>query len=421
MKSPTKVVLAVIILIGIGAASYFYFHSSKKGSVKRNREIVSVPQEFFKRFEGTVAGQPVVMYLTRTKGEILGSYFYSKVGELIELTNAYQYSLDHLPWDSLLFVEGDENSNEPTLALHFLSDSVLEGTWSTKVRTASITLHELYPDGSYKFDAFSDDDSTAVGHDSPHLTKISSATWVDLPSEDNPDIQKEFLLERCSYYLSIKSPLSISALQNAIKASDKDFVDSSLKSNFGIGINNAIDTSDIASFNNGDSSSDQDSLQSSYSEEDIPDLFLSRGLITVYDDNDIVVFDERNDAFTGSQEYVLDHTGYADFFHVLDMRARKELSLNDILSTDSASMQTLLSQSFQKKYGPLPKQAVKDVLSEEGISLSRNFYVTSKGICFVYNRGEFFRAMDSGIAKIFIPFTTLKGKLTPWFIKRMNL
>lgn len=203
MRPSIKRLPLLLLLIGIGVATYFYFHSNKKNHQSdKASNGKDIPQEFFKRFEGTVSKQPVVVYLYRINEQIGGTYIYPKTGKLIYL-NQQDASFDS---DHIVFWEYyAEDTTEHSLTLHFEDSSTIIGDWRGNGKSLPIRLKEVYAEGSLRFDEIFTEDSLLMPTDSGETNTVANSYVVTLPALQVPISTKDFLLTRIAEYLGIQS------------------------------------------------------------------------------------------------------------------------------------------------------------------------------------------------------------------------
>jgi hypothetical protein len=134
-----------------------------------------------------------------------------------------------------------------------------------------------------------------------------------------------------------------------------------------------------------------------------------------YDENDILVLRENTSEYTGGA-----HGMYGTLLQVLDLANNKVLKLRDVTTADSVTLEHLLEMAFRKDYHLKKTDSLSDLLFDNSLAANDNFYITRKGLGFLYNPYEV-ASFAAGIIEVFIPFKEMKGLLSPWFVKRMGL
>ncbi|HEY1023313.1 MAG TPA: RsiV family protein [Flavisolibacter sp.] len=111
------------------------------------------------------------------------------------------------------------------------------------------------------------------------------------------------------------------------------------------------------------------------------------------------------------------HGHYSTTFQSVNLAAKKKLTVSDILTaTGQKQLSPLLSWALRSQFSLKPTDALSEVLFENRISPNNNFYITEKGIGFVYNPYEI-AAYAVGEIHLFIPFKNLQNGLQPSFQK----
>ena len=343
------------------------------------------PHDYIARYEGSIAEMPVVMYLNRNGRSIWGSYYYVKSGIPIPLADRDSLSMLETPY-------GDTVEN--IIKLQELNDTEYTGTWSGGGRTAVIKLHEAYPAGSYPFAPWMIEDSLVV-HVRPQVSNtLMSSAALSLPDETMPESQRKFFVRSMGGYF-LDSSKTEEELKASIQKRQKAYFDSS--------------KSEIISY--AAESTDSDLANDSYMYD-----YYDHQTVMVRDCfDDIVILQYLVSSYSGGA-----HGMYGEVMHVLDLKGEKELKLSDVTSAYSSTLSRLLEKWYRKQYHLQPGEKLSDHIFEDTIPANRNFFITKNGLGFIYNPYEIASFAD-GIIQIVIPFSDLKGKLTPWFMKRMGL
>ena len=96
-----------------------------------------------------------------------------------------------------------------------------------------------------------------------------------------------------------------------------------------------------------------------------------------------------------------------------------ELKVSDITTADSVTLEHLIESAFRKAHHLARNAHLTHFLLDDYLAANHNFYITDKGIGFLYNPYEVSGYRE--IIEVFFPFSEFKGTLTPWFAKRMGL
>ena len=104
----------------------------------------------------------------------------------------------------------------------------------------------------------------------------------------------------------------------------------------------------------------------------------------------------------------------------IDSRDKKLLKLNDILQTDTAQLVKLLEREARKLYNIADEAPLYENMLTEELYIPEQFYISNKGITFVYGIYEVASYVEGEIS-LFIPYNKMMGMLTPYFKQRMKL
>lgn len=135
----------------------------------------------------------------------------------------------------------------------------------------------------------------------------------------------------------------------------------------------------------------------------------------VYNEQDVLVLADFAEDYTGGA-----HGIYSETYTNIDRRLKKVLTIADIFTADSAQLLPVLEGHARKYFGiPAGKPLSSQMLVDE-LDVPSNFYITGKGIVFVYGLYEVASFAD-GIIKLFVPYSEVMPLLRPEFRQRMNL
>jgi len=374
--------------------AFLILHLPLQAQAQSLQNPASSSPDFYKRFEGTIARQPVVMYLEREGGRWHGTYFYSNVQQPIPLWKEWSENGRLLSADSIIFVErptGDTATNR--LVLHYISPGAIEGSWTGGGKVAPVALKEAYTSGSYRFEPFWKTDSTTFTVGPKHQNTITSSFHILIPSPDLPTDKRTFVFSEIGLRLGCKpatQDIRECMLNLARRGCDSDRADV---------LEMAKDMPDSDIVNGGF----------------MFEWFSDSRISVKYNEDDLLVLEEEISAYSGGA-----HESYAKFVNVIDVRNGKSLSLSDVTTADSITLQRLLEAAIRKEYHMESDQPLSDILFSDYLTGNNNFYITRTGLGFVYNPYEVASWAD-GVIEVFIPFSSFKRKLTPWFMKRMGL
>lgn len=341
---------------------------------------------FYKRYEGMIAEQPVVMYLEKDDSSYTGYYYYSKIGRPITLSG------NAIGKDSLLLQEypvGNTYSDTEIPQLHCaFSGEGIVGEWSSKDKKHAVSLKEKYASGSYGFEMKKYHDTAMLVND-PKSPVASSSYKIPLATGNSEDAK--WLNEQIKK--SLNGNNSNGTLENVIKTNtDKFFA--------------------------GYRSDNQEEVKTYTGKPDGYPYHLNYDETTNYsvryNENGWVTIEESSYSYTGGA-----HGNYASSFANYDVVNKKELNLQDVINADSTTLQQVLEQQFRKDYNlPAPK-ALTEILFDPHLATTDNFYLNEKGLGFLYNPYEV-APYVVGQIEIFVPYTVLSNYLTAEFKKRIS-
>ena len=347
-----------------------------------------LPESFYKRLAGTIAGKPVVMNLQKVNGDYDGNYYYD--GSWLNLSTDTLIGKDSvvLKENSFNFYYFNPNAKQPQLALKWTGNG-FKGTWESgdKTKKYPIVLTEKYPEGSFEFTA--------------GFFQDSAKAYADKAKSPVAQISFEYLQPK-------KQDEEANWLNNQLKKIS--------------GVKNAVDRpigfKSIAEAYFKDYKKDAVEQQK-YAKDNESQAWLnytnnSQQTIT-YNGNGYVVIDFLADAYTGGA-----HGNYSSTMYCLDVKSKKQLVLSDIIKIDTIRLQRILEQNFRKEYNVKAKDALNTVLFDDYLKPNKNFYFNNSGIAFMYNPYEV-ASYAQGQIVVFIPFTELKAYLVPAFAARIGI
>ena len=342
---------------------------------------------FYKRYEGTIAGQAVVMYLEKDDTNFNGYYYYSKIGKPITLAGTAGSNKDSLVLQEYQPGNSYTDAEVPELRCAF-SGQELAGEWVSKQKKYPIILKEKYPEGSYSFEMKKFRDTAMLIND-PKAPFATSSCKIPFATGEGEDVK--WLNDQ------IKKSLGSGTSRGTTEAIVQELADSFFASY------RRDNTEEINDLKN--------------SEEGYPyrlNYDETMNYIVRYNENALVTIEGTVYSYTGGA-----HGNYGSLYKNYDVTNRKELQLRDIISADSATLQKIVEQQFRIDYKlPSPKP-LTEILFDPHLATTDNFYLSEKGLGFVYNPYEV-AAYVVGQVEVFVPYTVLSGYLTPEFRKRIK-
>ncbi|MFC4210264.1 RsiV family protein [Pedobacter lithocola] len=364
-------------------------NSNNNSEIADSTEKVNLelPQNFYKRLEGTIAGKSVVMHLQRIDGSIDGEYYYD--GAWLNL------SADTLIGkDSLILTENsfndyyfNQDAKQPHLSVKW-NGSAFNGIWQSgdKSKTYPISLKEKYPEGSFAF--------------TPGIYRDSVKAFADKPKTPTAEISFEYLQAN----VNDESGLWLNNLLkkiSGIKSTNMDRVPAFKK----------IADAYFADYKKEIAEQQRTGPDRGYMEW--MNYTNNSQQSILYNDNDYVVIDFLADTYTGGA-----HGYYSSLMYCLDVKSKKQMALSDIVKIDSNSLQNLLEKNLRKQYNIKAGDELNTVFFDNFLKPNDNFYFNKNGLAFMYNPYEV-ASYAQGQIVVFIPFAELKPYLTPNFSSRI--
>lgn len=340
----------------------------------------------YRRYTGTVAGQPVVLHYMQYGNMVTCQYYYVRHGKNIQLYNTTD-NPNSLP---LIFVERPETERKENLATWQVSvagDS-MKGEWISGDRetTYPILLKEDFSNSAQQFSIVCMTDSVNFIDSLPE-PKASTTYEVLLPVGD--DEGTKFV--RTAIYNCIGC--------DTIAGDDMKSCLDGLKTKYFADYRHVSDEekklyTSAASFGN-------------WSEQ--------TNFWIVYNDDGMLVVNHHVYAYTGGA-----HGNYSSHYLCIDSRDKKLLKLEDVLQADTAQLVKLLEQEARKLYNIADDAPLYEQMLTEELYIPEQFYISNKGITFVYGIYEV-ASYAEGEINLFIPYNKIMGMLTPYFKQRMKL
>lgn len=346
-----------------------------------------LPDNFYKRLEGTIAGKTVVLNLQKIDDDYDGNYYYE--GSWLNLS-----SDTLIGKDSVVLLENsfydyyfDKDAKQNNLSLKW-NVKGFTGTWENGNQSKSypVQLTEKYPEGSYQFTAGKFADSVLAFADK---TKSPSAS------------------------------ISFEYLQATATDEAGNWLNKQLKSISGIrpaNMDQEIGFKKIAEEYFSDYRKEIAEMQKTGPDRGF-DAWMnytnSSQQSIVFNGNGFVVIDFLADSYTGGA-----HGNYSSTMFCLDVNNKKQMVLSDVVKIDSNSLQKLLEQNLRKQYNIKPQNQISTVLFDNFLKPNKNFYFNSNGLAFMYNPYEV-ASYAQGQIVIFVPFSELSAYLNPAFAERI--
>lgn len=339
---------------------------------------------FYKTFTGTIAGQPVLMQWSNNPQNSQLYYEYLKYRQRIQLVLVADSSSQR----QLFFSEGLNDDGKPTGMAVWkcrYDNGRITGTWYSADREKNypVLLKEELPQGVQAF------------------TYQSVDTTVYLFPGDTSD-DRSYDLEY-SVAFALGNTETADWLNRAIKKNQRVAPGLSLLQNISLQIDSNI-TEYLA---NRDEARGNSSGVWSWE--------MDNDLSVDYNQNGYVILVASGYQYSGGA-----HGGAWSVFDCLDVKNKKTLALNDIVSADSSVLESLLEQQFREDYQLKATDSLTEYLFENKLMPNDNFSFDGSGLYFTYNQYEV-APYVMGIISVMIPWEKLKPYINREFAQRMGL
>ncbi len=367
-------------------------HQQTADTLSQSAADTVLPSDFYKRLEGTIAGQPVVMQLKRSGGQWDGMYYYEQQGKWIRLvfekdssTGQTYYFQEYSP------VEVSMDEHIPLNYFYFTyKNGLFSGSWYSgdRKKTYPLQLQEAYPEGSFPFQAASYEDAIAAFPDRPEGPE-AKVSYHYLVATGMQEDTRKWLNKQLRTQLNLVTPDTAASwttdLRGQAVAYFRDYREEA---------GNFAGEQDLPAFLNYETSVDVN---------------------VRYNDHGYVISEQMNFDYSGGA-----HGNWGSTLVCMDVLHKKQLELADIVRADTLTWQPVIERAFRKQYGLGANDSLNAILFENHLLPNPNFYFTPKGIGFVYNPYEV-AAYAMGQVFVFITYQEVRPYLNPDFVKRMGL
>lgn len=349
--------------------------------------IEGLDGDFYKRYSGTIAGKPVVAHLQRWNGILYGTYQYASFGRTISLH--VNPDADENADIVLLEQSGDIPQNEQPSWHIQISNQGIQGQWQSADGKTQypIALKENYPDGSIHLKAVFKEDSALLIAEKPRGAHATS-TYEFLMPEENAS--STFLTNTIISCLAPQFSSAVS-IEEALRKKDEAFFADYRKLNEEL-YRNMHSEEATFSFN--------------YTDE--------QRMSVLYNDNNWLVAECFTATYTGGA-----HGNYFSTYANIDLSQQKLWSLTEIVS-DTNQLLPALNDAALLYFQSKPGENVGSRMLVEQVPVTSNFFLSGRGITFVYNPYEIASYAD-GQVSLFLSYSSILQFLTPAFIERMHL
>jgi len=365
----------------------------------------NVPQpkvNWYKRYTGTIAGMPVTVNLCFFEAgqpeagpsSVAGSYYYNNKSQVIDLL-ASGGKADSVVFSESLSTENTEDQDDKQAKwIVAIGGSTLQGRWISKdqAKEYTINLKEDYSGDAYPLAIIASDDSATFQWKTAQ-TSVTVSLWLLAPGsmdKDDAHFLEQSLLQAAGDSLHTgQNP------GDELKKISHSYISE---------YNN-----DMAELrNNADEGPDAD-------DEEQYNYEITLHTSCDYNAKGILVFEFDWYAYEGGA-----HANNWTRTLCVDMKARKKLGLNDVLTVDSLKLSRLLEEEARKYFKISAADTLSNTLLVDTIPPTNDFLVSDRGLTFCYSPYAI-AAYVYGTVELFLPYDKLRDLLKPEFKKRMNL
>jgi hypothetical protein len=325
---------------------------------------------WYKRYSGTIDGNPIIVNLALWDHYITGSYNFVDKSDQVEITfNKRDSSIDGALTLYGLSPNAEFKDTAGSKCVVFIQGDNIKGEWQSAghKRTAQIMLKESYEE-SYPFDLRIQKDSIIVND----LSGLYSTYKMTVPGRKMKRAEAEWFEKALSQQLGGEGA-DANSLDNYIKITDRK---------------------EFASYKK----LMDDTLVT-------PENFsLTMVVDPWYNNHGIVVL--KVDYYAA-----IPKVGTRESYYCLDMDEKKVLHLSDIMTVDTTKLEALLEDDMKAWYAPMHPN-----YNGPFASVTNDIYVTDFGITFLFGNNDFLNTPC-----FFVPYSKLKDMLKPGFKARMKL
>jgi len=338
-------------------------------------------QYFYKHFGGKINNKfDIKMNLVRNDNFLSGTYFYEKVGILIDLSGNIDAS------NKFLINEFDSNGNLiGSFTGTLKSDTMLIGTWQNKDKTTvyDFEMNEDYA-MSQKFTRHQKNIEYHIKNDDSLPSCVVNFDYLK-PEFGTSKASKNLLIKDLiekSFFYKIENNISVETkLDN--KVTDYLKMYKEFETDWETAVNDE------------------------YYYEEMYQWESSASMNIIFNDYNVLSYQICDYGYEGGA-HPNSYTGCVN----IDLKIGTEINLTNIFNEgyETTLIPKILS-SMMLYFNVTDEEGLNEYLFDmNNITISENFYLTKKGICFVYNEYEI-APYSSGIIMAYIPFKDLSDIL----------
>jgi|GEM_PF-1751024 len=381
-------------LMALLLALTFFTACNNSGSEQSKDTPVSSPVAAlqpglsYKRFSGTIAGQPVVLHLSEDNGTLSGTYYYVKQGKPISI----YMTKDTVIADGYTAAEtpADRSSDREATWKFTYKDNAITGKWTSSdgSKTYDINLKEEYPTGSYQLSVWEKIDS--IRYKADRSEPAATVSYKLLRGGNGMKSEDVQLLEKLIMHELGADSLQAMTVEDCVKKQIAAYATWYRETI----AEDDSDSSLMEAWNN---------------------YYSGVAMDVIFNDNNWLVMEMSGSEYTGGA-----HGNYGVSYINIDMQQKRVWKMEDVMTVDSVKLNLLLDKETRRYFAMSATESFEDRLLTDKVMPNGNICITPTGINFVYNPYEIASYAD-GIVTLFLPYSQLKDLLTPAFKQRMGI
>lgn len=345
-----------------------------------------LPENFYRHYTGTIAGQKVSVELWSIDSAIDGRYEYEKYQQLIMLEAVPKKEKNAT---IVLGENVEQNAVHPTNSVWKIrfTQTGISGKWisADKKKSYPIRLVESYPDGIMRF-TYVEAHKKFLAFPNKKESNYDRVTFI-YPKALGDGVKAKYINGEIKELLGFERGLTFSqGLSEQFKGYKNDYLS-------------------IVKY----------ALQSGHRDNYQLDWYSLTQINIIYNKNGYIQLGEFIQGYSGGA-----HGNYSEGDLIYDMNHQRLIDLSDITTMDSVHLQKLIEAQFRKDHGLAPTDSLNTMLFDNHLPPNENFSFTQQGIQFTYNPYEV-ASFATGFIYVFISYEQLKGTLVPEFKNRMHL
>lgn len=357
------------LIIALGALAAGCQHSGKQHDGSRAEAAAPA---YYKYFQGTVDTHPVTLQLIKYPGHYDGIFLDDSLGQPLAVAG------QAIKGDSLMLVTYSHYNPMDTFRGSFPQPGVFQGTRTdTAGRPASFTLQEIYAPGTIHWNVYTLSDSLAfdTSRNAPQARFRAVLLWPE--KKDLSRAQFAVLTDSIARRLygldsAVSRPMELlRGLRDSFFASYR-----TMSRKFG--------------------EKDPGGVRATFNWESDYDMQV------LWNQDSVISLSGTTYQYTGGAHGLTSNTLLA-----FDRKRTGAMRLSDIFRPAyQARLQTVLEKHLRVQYdlgADQPLDGRKGMLFNAHLPLTSNFYVTGKGIGFIYNPYEV-APYSYGIIELYVPF-----------------